>query len=406
MKKRAIALLFAAMVLSGCSAQKVEPETTQTQDSTAIEKVESSESVSTADYDSLDTVTIGLVAAQSGSNKTIGEYVINGTKLAVEEINEDGGVLGKELVLVIEDEGENSQSAVNATNKLLSRSDISAIMGPTSSSYCLAASPFVEEKQIPYMAGGSSANIPAEGNPYMWQNRMTDDQSGLIMAKACVEKLGIKNPAIMYSTESFGTGLKDQTIAALKEMGIEVQESNVYGFNADEKQFSPILSQIQNSDVDGIIAACHTNPASLIVVQSSDIGLDLPCVGSNAFSSIVCRQAAGTLADGWYSITDWTENGQSGRAKEFADAYREKYDAESDLVAVSAYDQVYLLANAIETAESASPAAINDALGQTKDFEGAMSVYTYHDTHCLSTSQMLTINEDALSVMVEKITIE
>ncbi|MFT3982837.1 MAG: ABC transporter substrate-binding protein [Lachnospiraceae bacterium] len=408
MKKRLLCLLVGVLFVTGCSARKVD---TQTEDgaanSNASTNASSSESQEVVtDYDSLDEITIGLTAAQSGSNKTIGGFVINGAELAIEEINSNGGVLGKQLKLVIEDEGESSQTAVNATNKLLSRTDLSAIMGSTSSSYCLASSPFIEDRKIPYIAGGSSANIPAEGNEYMWQNRMTDDQSGYIMAKACVEKLNIKNPAILYSTESFGTGLKDQTVAALGEMGIEVSESNVYGFNADEKQFGPILSQIQNSDVDGIIAACHTNPASLIVVQSKDVGIDLPCIGSNAFSSIVCREAAKELADGWYSITDWSENGQTGKAKEFAEAYREKYDAESDLVAVSAYDQVYILANAMESAESADPEKINEALGATSDFEGAMSNYTYHDTRCLSTSQMLTINEDTKSVLVEKIYVE
>lgn len=408
MKKRMFAAVLAVCLLAGCSAQKVDNNTsTQKQTETKASTASTEETTgAVSEYDAQDEITIGLVAAQSGSNKTIGQFVINGAELAIEEINANGGVLGKQLKLVIEDEGESSQTAVNATNKLLSRSDISAIMGSTSSSYCLAASPFIAEKQIPYMAGGSSANIPKEENPYMWQNRMTDDQSGLIMAKAYVEKLGLKNPAIMYSTESFGTGLKDQTVAALKELGIEVSESNIYGFNADEKQFSPILSQIQNSDVDGIIAACHTNPASLIVVQSKDVGIELPCIGSNAFSSIVCRQAAKELADGWYSITDWTENGQTGRAQEFAEAYRAKYNEESDLVAVSAYDQVYLLANAIETAGSAAPQAINEAMGKTTGFEGAMSIYTFHETHCLSTSQALTINEETKSVLVEKITVE
>lgn len=407
--KKILAAVLVTCLLAGCSAQKVDNSSpAQNQNDTKPAEVaeESSQESASSDYDSLEEITIGLVAAQSGANKTIGEFVINGTELAIEELNAKGGVLGKQLKLVIEDEGESSQTAVNATNKLLSRTDISAIMGPTSSSYCLAASPFVAEKQIPFMAGGSSANIPKEENIYMWQNRMTDDQSGLIMARAYVEKLNLKNPAIIYSTESFGTGLKDQTVAALKDFGIEVAESNIYGFNVDEKQFSPILSQIQNSDVDGIIAACHTNPASLIIVQSKDVGIELPSIGSNAFSSIVARQAAKEMADGWYSITDWTENGQSGRAKEFAEAYRAKYNDESDLVAVSAYDQVYLLANAIETANSASPAAINDALGKTADFEGAMSTYTYHESRCLSTSQMLTINKEALSELVEKISVE
>lgn len=420
MKKRVFMSLVmaAALMMSACSAQKVDTteqaatqevstetaeETTPVASTTEVTATEASAD----EYDSRETITFGLVAAQSGANKTIGQYVINGVNQAVEEINAAGGVLGKELVVVIEDEGESAQTAVNATNKLLSYPEVSGIIGSTGSSYCLAVSPDIKEKQIPYMAGGSSANIPLENNEYMWQNRMTDDQSGIIMAKSAVGKLGMKNPAIMYSTESFGTGLKDQTVAALKDIwGIEVAESNIYGFNADEKQFGPIFSQILNSDVDGIIAACHTNPASVIVMQAVDAGIELPCLGSNAFSSIVCRNSAKELADGWYSVTDWTAEGQTGRGKEFADAYMEKYQLESDLVAVSAYDQVYLLANACETAQSCAPAAINEALAQTKDFEGAMSTYTYHDTHCFSTNQALTLNENVKAVLVEKVTLE
>ncbi len=408
MKKMSLmALLLAALtIFSACSVQPVDNTgTASTTPSTTTGGASTTPSGGSG-YDSRDTITFGLVAAQSGANKTIGQYVINGAKQAVDEINANGGLLGKTLKLVIEDEGENAQTAVNATNKILSYAEVSAVVGSIGSSNCLAVSPAVAEKKIPYMAGGSSANIPKEGNAYMWQNRMTDDQSGKIMAKAATEILKMKNPAIIFSTESFGTGLKDQTVAALKEMGVEVDEKNIYGFNADEKQFGPILSQIMNSDVDGLIAACHTNPASMIVMQVADSGLELPCLGSNAFSSIVCRQAAGETADGWYSVTDWTENGQTGRGQEFAEAYRKLYDIESDLVAVSAYDQVYLLKNAVETAGSADPEAINNALGQTKDYEGAMSKYTYHDTRCLSTSQALTINKEVKAVLVDKIFID
>ena len=90
-------------------------------------------------------------------------------------------------------------------------------------------------------------NIVKENNPYVWQARMTDDQSGLLLAKAATENLGMKNPAILYQTDSFGTGLKDQTLEALKTLGIDVPARNQYGFTNEEKNFISILSQIQNS---------------------------------------------------------------------------------------------------------------------------------------------------------------
>lgn len=356
-------------------------------------------------YDTRADITFGLVCALTGTSKQVGEYVQNGAELAVAQINAKGGLLGKTLKLVIEDEIDSASTALAANTKILNDPRVSAVIGSVGSTNNLAVMPTVLEKKIPYFAGGSSAKIPLEKNPYVWQTRMTDDQSGLIMAKAAVNILKMKNPAIMYSTESFGTGLKDQTVAALKALGVTVKEANIYGYNAEEKQFNPILSKIDTSDVDGLLAFGLTAPSMLIATQVKAAGIDLPLLGSNSFSSIVVRTAAKEDSNGWYSVSDWTAEGQTGVGKDFADAYLAKYKVESDLVSVSAYDAVNLLAKAVTTAGSADPAKINEALKLIKNEAGAMTTYTYKDTHCLSTSQCLTVNKDLKSVLVEKITI-
>ena len=351
-----------------------------------------------------DTVTFGVVAPLTGNNIMVGEFVRNGALLAQKHINERGGILGKKLELVFEDEVDTLQASVNAMTKILNYPQVVAFFGSTYSSNCIAISPLVAEKKIPMLAGGSSANIPKEKNDFVWQARMTDDNSGILLAKAATENIGMKNPAIIFVAESFGTGLKDQTVAALKRLGIEVQEKNIYAHNPDEKQYGPIISQIQHSDVDGLIGISHQMPGAIICMQVEAAGLDLPLLGSSSFASVVCRETAGEAADGWLGVADWTPEVTTEAGQAFSNAYREEYKGkpDSDMPAVTAYDSVMLFAEACRLANTTTdPLAINEGFKKIKAYKGAMSTYTPNSDHCFSTSQFLTENLDGKATLKE-----
>ncbi len=342
-----------------------------------------------------DTVTFGVVYPKTGNNILVGDFIRNGALLAQKEINAKGGILGKKLELVFEDEVDTLQASVNSMTKILNYPNVPAFFGSTYSSYCIAISPMVKEKGIIMFAGGSSANIPKEKNDLVWQARMTDDFSGLLMAKAATEVLKMKNPAILHIAESFGTGLMEQTVKALKNLGITVDPKNIYAHVPDEKQFGPMLSQIANSDVDGLIAISHQMPASIIAMQVDAAALDLPLLGSSSFGSVVVRTTAKEAADGWYSVCDWTPEVTEGAAKVFADAYRAEYKGQpdSDMPAVACYDSIKLFAEACKIANSTTDSkAINEALKKIKAYPGAMSTYTPNADHCFCTSQYLTYN--------------
>ena len=392
------AISIAVGLFTGCSSTpQDQPANSSTESAAPSSSVETTQG-------SGENVTFGVVAPITGTNKMVGEYVVNGANLAMEEINANGGILGKELVLVFEDEVDNLQASVNAMSKVMEYSDVVAFFGSTYSGNCIAASPNVLEKKIPMFAGGSSANIPLENNPYIWQARMTDDQSGMLLAKAATENLEMKNPAIMFSTESFGTGLKDQTLAALKELGIEVPESMQYGYVVDEKNYTPLITQIQNSDADGLIAIGHQMPAAIICQQIDAAGLDIPLLGSSSWASAVCRENAGDTANGWYAVADWTIEVATKEGQAFAQKYFDTYGAASDMPAVTAYDSIMLFKEACEIAGTTTDReAINDALAQIENYPGAMSTYTASETRCFSTSQFLTHNQDGKAVMIDTV---
>lgn len=395
-KKKMLAILCMGSLLLGttaCVSTEAPEDSTQDTAQTTQEQTPTSTE---------GTVSFGITAPLSGTNKMNGDYIMNAANLAAEKINAEGGILGKELVLVAEDEVDNMQASVNAMTKLANNPDIMAFFGSSSSSNDIGVSPIVAEKKVTMFAAGSSANIPEEKNDYMWQVRTTDDKSGARIAQAAVNELGMKNPAIMYSTESFGTGLKDQIVAGLKELGINVSDSNLYGYTTDDKNFAPIITQIQNSDVDGLIGVSMSQLQAAMICQQVDAaGLDLPMIGGNSFCTAVCRDNAGSSANGWYAIADWTSEVSTPNGKAFEDAYREAYGAPSDYISATCYDAILLFKEACEIANTTTDReAINEALKQIKNFEGVMTTYNYQENHCLASNQMLVQNQDGLAVMI------
>lgn len=403
-KKQLLALLAAGSLLltaTGCVSSTAPDAPANTDDSAQTAEPQQGNTSSSLD----GTVTFGITAPLSGTNKMNGDYIMNAANLARDAINADGGILGKELVLVAEDEVDNMQASVNAMTKLVNNPEVVAFFGSSSSANDIGVSPIVAEKKVPMFAAGSSANIPAENNEYMWQIRTTDDKSGTRIAQAAVQKLGMKNPAIMFSTESFGSGLKDQVVNGLKEQGIEVPESNLYGYTTDDKNFAPIITQIQNSDVDGLIGISMSQLQAAMICQQVDAaGLDLPMIGGNSFCTAVCRDNAGDSANGWYAISDWTSEVSTPNGKAFEEAYRAAYNAPSDYISATCYDAILLFREACEIANTTTDRdAINNALKEIKSFEGVMTTYNYHENRCLASNQMLVQNQDGLAVMIEVI---
>ena len=211
MKKLLTMLLAILMLLSlfGCSKPAGStPDSAPSAENTPSDNADTPADAAPAasKYDEGDTIKIGMVAYLTGPQSNIGDIAMESATLAIDRINAAGGVLGKQLELVVEDAGENQQTNYVATSKILSDGKISCMYHTWASSDSISASPLVLEYKIPTIAAGSSMNVWKEENPYMWQIRMTDNYNAPVMAEVATQQLGMKNPAIIYLTDSFGEG--------------------------------------------------------------------------------------------------------------------------------------------------------------------------------------------------------
>ncbi len=321
-------------------------------------------------------IRVGVCAVLSGTNAAHGEFYTQGVELWKDQVNESGGILGRQVEIVYEDSGETEQSRVNAVVKALTEDNVIAVMTDYDSSNNILCSPEIEKYGIPYFGCASSASVLALGNPYLWFNRMTDAQLSPSMVNACKELLEMKKPAIIYVNDAFGQGLYENVKKAIEndpdmEVAIEISTQ------ADEKQYAPFLTQIINSGADGIIALHHQEQAALVMKQIDAMGIDVPKMGCSQYATALAFETAGESSNGWYSLADWSDETQNPKGLEFLAAYRERHNANPDFMTVCAYDAGIILQDAIIRANSTDPEEINNAIKETSGLQGAMAVYTY-----------------------------
>lgn len=355
--------------------------------------------------DGLDTdnpIYIGLLDAMTGDRAMSGMYAKEGAEMFVEYINANGGVLGRELVVVYEDDQGNETMATNAFQKITSEYELSAIVLNKYSSVVLAMEEFLREEEIPGICCGSSVKIADSTNPWLYSTRKSDYGAGESVANAAANLLDMTKVAILHAPDALGTGMAPVVIENLESQGVEVV--SVQQFSADEKNFAPYIAKMIDSGCDGIVAIAQQTEAALIMSAVADAGLDIPCIGNSAFCQQTAIDNAGDSCNGWYSVTSWSPTVSEEPAKSWVEAYEAKYDHAPDMSSVLTYDALAIFCWAIEECGSDDPADINEQLQKLNGFEGLAATYSFTSgTRMLADTEFLTVIEDQKSKIIEVI---
>ena len=320
-------------------------------------------------------IVFGLSTAVTGNFPLAGERTLQGVDLAVEEINAAGGVLGKKLTYIYEDDGNDATTAVNVVTKLLNE-DVVAVIGPHTTGNTLAVQSLYAEAGMPFFSGGTGVKLENEmDNKYFHRIRPSDSICGAIAAKFAVENLGAKKVGVDYNNNDFGTGGRDVVVATLQELGVEYVE---VAHNSGDTDMTTQLMNLQAAGVDAVIL--WTDDAEDVVTarQAYELGLDIPFITS---AGVVMQQVLDQMepeyVEGWYSATDFVPANDDPVVKTFVEAFNAKYGIDPELYASAYYGTVKALAAAIEIAGSTDHEAVNDALTQIKDLPAPTGTMTY-----------------------------
>jgi branched-chain amino acid transport system substrate-binding protein len=314
-----------------------------------------------------DTIKIGVNEPLTGAFAASGTYVVNGAKIAAEEINAKGGILGKQIELVIEDNKSNPTEAAAVAEKLITNDKTPIMMGAWGSSLTLAVMPKLIEYETPMVVEtSSSGKITTTGNPYIF--RISPPSSVEAAAfKNIVDKLGLKKVDFLVINNDWGRGTAEDFSKMMKEKSIDV--GLVETMDQGAQDMSAQLSKLKGTDSETIIVTTAVDQLTLIFKQAAALGLKKRIIttgGSQNPDQIIAQ--AGAASNGTMHLTtflpwfpDQTPNPEA--TKYFISEWKKRgFDFAGCTESFRGYDGIRTAAAAIEKAGKTDPASIKAAL--------------------------------------------
>jgi branched-chain amino acid transport system substrate-binding protein len=321
------------------------------------------------------TIKIGMCAPVTGPAAESGGYAIKGAKLALEAVNKAGGVLGKQLELIVEDDQTTNPGIVLAFSKLASQPDIVGFLGSIRSTQVHAMAPDVLKLGKPVMIGGTDPNLTHMGNQWLFRCRPNDSYSGRVIADYGFNTLGKKKWAVLHSTDAFGTAGGKALTEALTKLGSAPVLDQ--GYANQSQDFTPVVLAIKQSGAD-ILGSYFTfeNDLGIFARQLRQLGVNIPWVGSPSITNITALKLAGPALYGTFGVADYAED-SSDASKAFGKIYRDAVKVAPDNQSSWPYDAVNVLSAAINKAGSTDATKVREAILAVKKFPGAEGEYNF-----------------------------
>ena len=313
-------------------------------------------------------VRIGVATEVTGKAAMSGDHAVKGAKLAMEEINATGGVLGRPLELVIEDTQSTNPGAISAYNKLVQEDNVIAVIAPIRSTQIQSMDAMIREAQLVTLMGGTNTNLTEVGNEWLFRFRPPDKYAGQAMVEYLVEDLGLSKIGIIHDTDAFGSGGADVVEAALQAKGLAATSRQQY--TTGDKDYAAQILSLKNAGSEAlVIYGTNSEDDAIILRTIKDLTPNMVIMGSPSNVAQVTIDLGGDAVEGIYSVTDFFE--EAGPTTEaFVENYAAAYDdAKPDLYASWIYDAVYALRNAIELAGSTDPSAMREAMFELQYIE-------------------------------------
>lgn len=318
---------------------------------------------------------IGEYGSLTGGTATFGQSTHNGIKLATEEINAQGGLLGKKVKILTEDDQSKPEEAKTAALKLIRQNNVIALLGEVASSRSLAAAPEAQRAKIPMISPASTNPKVTEVGDYIFRACFVDTFQGSSMAKFAYNNLKLKNVAILKDIKNdYSVGLADFFEKTFKDLGGNIVA--VESYSEGDIEFRAQLTAIKAKNPDGIYIPGYYTEVGLIARQARELGLQVPLMGGDGWDSPKTIEIGGHAVNGSYFSNHYAEDDPNPIIQNFIQKYKTKYGIVPDAMAVLGYDAANILFDSIKRANSADPTLIRDAIAQTKDFPGVTGSIT------------------------------
>lgn len=314
-------------------------------------------------------IVVGEFGSLTGGTATFGQSTHNGVTMAFEEINAAGGVLGKKLKVLVEDDQSKPEEAATAVTKLISQDRVVAVIGEVASSRTLAAAPIAQANKVPLISPASTNPRVTQVGDYIFRVCFIDPFQGAVMAKFAGNSLKLKKVAILYDVRNdYSVGLRNFFSETFKGLGGAIIGEQSY--SEGDSDFRAQLTQLKSLGPEAIYVPGYYTEVGTIARQARELGLTVPLMGGDGWDSPKLTEIGGQAIEGSYLSNHYSVDDPSPAIQKFVTAYKTKYGVVPDALAALGYDAAYVLADAMKRAGSTDGAKVRDAIAATARFVG------------------------------------
>ena len=358
---------------------------------------------------SADVIKIGANLEMTGNNATFGKSASNGAALAIKQVNAKGGVLGKQLSLVVADNKSEAAEAANSMQKLITQDKVVAVIAPIASSSVIAGAQVNQDNKV--LAISPTASNPKvtvdpgtnKVRDFMFRAAFIDHFQGSVMANFATKTLKAKTAAIYIDNSSdYAKGLGQFFKETFIKNGGQIVAEEAY--LAKDTDFKATLTKIKVSNADVIFVPGYYQEVGMLIKQAREIGLMMPILGGDGWDSAKLPEIAGPQAlNNTFFANHYSPDDNSAAIKTFVEAYKKEYNETPDAFAALSYDATMMVIEAMKRANSVDTVKIKDELAKTKDYVAVSGLITLNETHDAVKSAVIIEMKNGLQTFKEKI---
>jgi len=353
-----------------------------------------------------DKVKIGVFMSLTGSTAQFGISSTNGIKMAADEVNTAGGINGKQVELLVQDDRSDAQEAATIVTKFVTQDGVHGIIGEVASSRTIAAAPIAQNAKVPLLTPSSTNPEVTKKGDYIFRSCFIDPVQGAAMSQFAGKTLGKRRAALMVDRKNdYSTGLEKVINEVFPKFGGQVVITQ--SFQEGDTDFNGQLTSIKGANPDVIFIPGYYGDVALIAKQARDKGLNVPLIGGDGWDSAQLYTIGGAAVVGSYFTNHYSPYDTDPKVQKFVQGYQTRYGQIPDALAATAYDAALIMFDAVKRAGSLDGKAIRDALAATKDFPGVTGTVNFNaDRDAVKPIMMIRVDEGGKYVIQERVVVE
>ncbi len=292
-------------------------------------------------------IVVATASPLTGSSAQDGQSCRNGAMVAADYINAKGGINGRKITVISEDDRSDPKEAATLANKLVNTKDLLAVVGHFNSSCTLAGAPIYNRAKVVEISPASSSPAVSNAGAYTCRVEVTDSQQGAFVAKWMVKDRGYKKIAILWENDDYGLGLRDVVSKAVPELGGQVVAVESY-YMGETKDFSSIITKVRGLNPDAVFIGGLYNEGALIRKQMADVGWNPPFFGTEGLYSDAYPKLGGQAAEGTFFIGYWFPESPLPMVQEFRKLFQAKFGRDPGGFDANGFDAMMVIAKAMD----------------------------------------------------------